>query len=117
MHLEIVGATNTNKQYVIKVGYYSGPWPTPEPDRGGNRKHFELQEEGWTTYFIRRDDLLTQVNPTHTHKRKISLIPKESNTINPLHVHTHTQIHKVNKHRRKERHPELHQGHLTSTVC
>lgn len=45
MHLEMVRPTNTNKRYVIKVGYYWGPWPTPE--------HWEPTEEGRATNFIR----------------------------------------------------------------
>lgn len=58
MHLEMVRATNTNKRFVIKVGYYSGPQPTPDPDGGGDREHCELGEEGWTTYIIRAEELL-----------------------------------------------------------
>lgn len=71
MHLEMVRATNTNKLCVIKVGYYSGPWPTPEPDRGGDREQCEPGEEGWTTC-IRSEVLYKQraksnILQTHTH--------------------------------------------------
>lgn len=58
MHLEMVRATNTNKLCVIKVGYYSGPWPTPEADRGEDREHCELGEEGCTMYIISREELV-----------------------------------------------------------
>lgn len=59
MHLEMVRATNTTKRFMITVGYYWGPWPTPEPDRGGDREHCNLGEHGWTTYITRREELLT----------------------------------------------------------
>lgn len=53
MHLEMVRATNTNKQYVIKADYYAGPWLTPKPDGGGDREHCEPGEQGWS-----REELL-----------------------------------------------------------
>ncbi len=83
MHLEMVRATNPNKRFVIKVGYYSGPWPTPEPDGGGDREHCELGEEGRTTCIIMREELLIYA------ERQIQL----KTTKTREHTHTPTQTH------------------------
>lgn len=55
----MVRPTNTNKRYVIKVGYYWGPWPTPEQDQDVDEEHWELKEEGRATNIIRSEELVT----------------------------------------------------------